>query len=381
MRKKAIFFAPHYYTSPYKGGGQHYARAFARLGYEVLYISNPITPLHKFFGNKKHYEERLKIHKQGGLEDPETGIKYYVPYSLIIPKNKPLLSLKWVADNWYRFSDVLSHIKEHGFDKVDLIWIDGAPFWFALDYIEHKYSIMRIADYILGFKDVPKSFFQKDLELARRVDLVVITSNYLKEKYSNLINPEKLMVVPNGLDVEKIKRMDTSFPHEFKSIPEPRVVYIGYIRHWFDMQLVSYSARALPDVHFVLIGDVEADVSTVANLKNVHLLGSRPHERIGQFLSHSQVGIIPFKRSELVEYVNPLKLYEYIAFGLPVVTTYWKEMENMKHLALVSRNPEEFVSNIKKALNMGKIHIDISQFDWKNKAITILERLHEKSNN
>ncbi len=381
MRKKAIFFAPNYYTSPYQSGSQHYARAFSRLGYDVLYISDPITPFHIFSRNKMHYQARLRIHRSGGLKDPDTGIKYYVPRSLIVPRKIPLLSSRWVASNWYRFSDVLHYIKEHSFDSVDIIWFDSSPFWFAIDYIEHRHSIMRIPDYIPGFGDVPPVSFEKDMELAAKVDLVVTTSSYLKEKLSEFIDPGKMLVVPNGLDMEKISRMDRSFPDEFKSIPEPRIIYIGLIRDWFDTELLYRTAISLQWAHFVLIGDVKTDISLLKPLKNIHFLGPKPYERIGQFLSHARVGIIPFKRNELVEYINPLKLYEYLAFGLPVVTTCWKEMENLRHLALVSRNHEEFANNIRKALTLGRVDIDVSQFDWKEKARTILKALHEKSNN
>lgn len=375
MSKKALFFAPTYYTSPYQGGGQHYARTFSRLGYEVLYISNPISPLHRFFGNKYHYQERLKIHRAGGGR--EGNLRYYVPYSLIVPHNKPLLSARWVADNWYKFSDVLDYIKKHGFDEVDLIWIDNAPYWFILDHVKHKYSVMRIMDNILGFRDVPRVFLKKDLELANKVDAVVITSHLLREKFKNLIDESKILVVPNGVDLDTLRKMDTSFPEEFEKIPEPRVIYVGYIRYWFDTDLLEYAAKHLPHVNFVLIGDVEVDVSRLRNMKNVFFLGARPHRRIGQFLSHSQAGIIPFRRNELVEYVNPLKLYEYLFFGLPTITSYWGEIAYYSHLCYISRTPEEFVRNIEKALKKGKVKIDMEQFDWKNKVIYILEKLKE----
>ncbi len=375
MAGKALFFAPHYFTSPYRGGGQHYARAFSRLGYDVLYISNPITPLHRFFGNKKHYQERLKIHRSGGGR--EGNILYYVPRSLIVPHNKPFLSTRWVADNWYKFSDVLKYIKNHGFDEVDLIWIDGAPYWFILDHVKYRHSVMRIADNILGFKDVPRVFLEKDLELAERVDAVVITSHLLKKKFESIIDKDKLLVVPNGVDLDALRNMDTSFPKEFEKIPEPRVIYVGYIRYWFDTDLLEYAAKHLPHVNFVLIGDVEVDVSRFRSMDNVFFLGARPHSRIGQFLSHSQAGIIPFRRNELVEYVNPLKLYEYLFFGLPTITSYWGEIAHYNHLCYVSRTPEEFVKNIVEALKKGKVNIDLEQFDWKNKARYILEKLEE----
>jgi len=378
MAKKALFFAPTYYTSPYQGGGQHYARAFAKLGFKVLYISNPISPLHRFFSNKEHYHRRLEIHRKGGgIKD---GVRYYVPHALIVPHNKPILSSRWVADNWYRFSDVLKYIDDKGFSEVDLIWIDaGSPYWFVLDHVKHRHSVMRIPDYTLGFKSVPRVFLEKEREMGKKVDLVVMTSSLLKEKYAGIIDESKIIVVPNGLDVDKIRAMDTSFPPEFENIPEPRVIYVGYVREWFDVPLIKYAAQSLPHVQFVIIGDVETDISPLKGIPNVHFLGSKPHDRIGQFLSHSHVGIIPFRRTPLVEFVHPLKLYEYLAFGLPTVTTYWKEMENLKHLALVSKDAEQFVRNVEQALKMGKVKVDVEQFDWKQRAKTILEKLHERS--
>ena len=66
MSKKVLMAVANYYTSPFQVGSHHYARAFEKLGYEVLFISNPISPIHKIFANSNELKERERIYKKGG---------------------------------------------------------------------------------------------------------------------------------------------------------------------------------------------------------------------------------------------------------------------------------------------------------------------------
>ena len=152
--KKIVMAVTNYYTSPFQVGSHHYARAFEKLGYEVLFISNPISPIHKLFANNEQLEERERIHDLAG--EKVGNITYYVPKTLFTPQNKPLLSSKFILDHWYQFSypNILNYIKEKSFDSVDILWFDSPLFAFLLDKIEYKHSILRLADYSKGFGSV-----------------------------------------------------------------------------------------------------------------------------------------------------------------------------------------------------------------------------------
>lgn len=351
MSKKVLMAVSNYYTSVFQVGSHHYARAFAKLGYEVAFISFPISPFHKLVSkNTKELIEREDIYKNLGFNDGE--IWYYVPQTLFAPGKKPLFSSKFIIDNWYKFTypNLIRVLKSKGFDKVDVIWFDSSIFAFFLDEIEYKLSIMRIADYSKGFSGMWPNYYLKEVELINRVDKIVVSAENLKEKY-NIKEKPNVLYAPNGLDIDFFNNADTNFPTEFKNIPEPRVIYIGCIHDWFDTELVSKAAKALPGCNFVLIGPVQRDLSILENLKNVHIIGSRPYSQIAQYLTHSQIGIIPFKVNELINSVNPIKLYEYMICGLPVVSMEWEELKNINSPAFLSKNYDEFINNIELALN------------------------------
>lgn len=359
--KKVLIAAANYYTSPFQVGSHHYARAFEKLGYEVLFISNPISPIHKLFVNNEQLAERERIHNLGG--EKNGGISYYVPKTLFTPQNKLLLSSKFVLNHWYKFSypNILQYIEDQGFGSVDILWFDSPMFAFLLDKIEYKKSILRLADYSKGFGSVSDNHYNAEIEIANRVDTVIYSAKNLKEKYTNIKDKSKMHYVSNGVDLTFIKKSDKSPPPEYADIPSPRAVYIGALHKWFDVDLVYETAISLPEYSFVIIGPIECDLSQLENLENIFILGKKPHERIAQFLFNADVGIIPFdttKHKDLVESINPLKLYEYFACGLPVVSMNWPQLEELKSPAFLCNTTEAFIDAIKKA----STHSDLNTF-------------------
>ena len=186
MSKKVLMAVANYYTSPFQVGSHHYARAFEKLGYEVLFISNPISLIHKIFANSSELKERERIYKKGG--ESVGCIFYYVPYSLFTPQNKPILSSNFVLNNWQIFThpNLLNFIKNRGFGEVDILWFDSPFFGFLLEDITYKKSILRIADYAKGFGAVSDAQFNAEIKIANSVDMVVYTAKNLKEKYTEI---------------------------------------------------------------------------------------------------------------------------------------------------------------------------------------------------
>nr|WP_314440093.1 glycosyltransferase [uncultured Campylobacter sp.] len=350
MSKKVLMAVANYYTSPFQVGSHHYARAFEKLGYEVLFISNPISPIHKIFANSNELKERERIYKKGG--ERAGGIFYYVPYSLFTPQNKPFLSSNFVLNNWQNFThpNLLNFIRERGFSEVDILWFDSPLFGFLLDTINYKKSILRIADYSKGFNAVSDVQFNAEINIANKVDAVIYTAKNLKEKYAEIKDKSKMKYVPNGIDLDFFKAADRSLPQELEDIPEPRVIYVGAIHDWFDVDLVYYCAKNLPNFSFIIIGPEQKDLSLLKKLKNIHILGSIPYAKIPAFLYNSQVGIIPFNVKDypdLVNSINPLKMYEYLACGLKVVSVEWEQIKDMSDIIYLVNTKDEFCNAIK----------------------------------
>ena len=364
MSKKVLMAVANYYTSPFQVGSHHYARAFEKLGYEVFFISNPISPIHKIFANSNELKERERIYKKGG--ESAGGIFYYVPRSLFTPQNKPFLSSNFVLNNWQNFTrpNLLNFIKERGFSEVDILWFDSPLFGFLLDTITYKKSILRIADYSKGFNAVSDTQFKAEINIANKVDTVIYTAKNLKKKYDQIKNKSKMKYVPNGIDLDFFKAADRSLPPQLEDIPEPRVIYVGAIHDWFDVDLVYYCAKNLPNYSFIIIGPEQKDLSLLKKLKNIHILGSIPYAKIPAFLYNSQVGIIPFNVKDypdLVNSINPLKMYEYLACGLRVVSVEWEQIRDMSDIIYLVNTKDEFCNAIK--YSHGKEY-DLQKLSW-----------------
>ena len=378
MSKKVLMAVANHYTSPFQVGSHHYARVFEKLGYEVLFISNPISPIHKIFADSDLLREKERIYKAGG--ERIGNIFYYVPRSIFTPQNKPILSSKFVFYNWQNFTypNLLSFIKDRGFGEVDILWFDSPLYSFLLDNISYKKSILRLADYSKGFNAASDTHYNAEIKIADAVDVVIYTAKNLKEKYTEIKDKTKMKYVPNGIDLEFFKSSNKTLPRELQEIPEPRVIYVGAIHDWFDTDLVYYCAKNLPHYSFVIIGPEQKDLSLLKKLENIHILGAISYAKIPAFLYNCQVGIIPFRLDmDLVHSISPLKLYEYSAAGLYTVATKWRELEQLNSPALLADSKEDFAACIKKAVALRQIGgSEIVKFakdnDWEEKIRLII---------
>jgi len=376
--KKILMAVTNYYTSPFQVGSHHYARAFEKLGYEVLFISNPISPIHKIFANNEQLAERERIHDLGGGKVGD--ITYYVPKTLFTPQNKPLLSSKFVLDHWYNFSypNILQYIKDKGFGSVDILWFDSPMFSFLLEKIQYKHSILRLADYSKGFSSVSENQYNTEIKIANRVDKIIYTAQNLKEKYFDIEDRSNMHYISNGVDLKFLENADKSLPLEYKDISSPIAVYVGAIHQWFDVNLIYETALALPKFSFVIIGPIESDLSKIATLSNVYILGKKPYVQIAKYLYNADIGIIPFdivRHKKLVESINPLKLYEYFACGLPVVSMSWEELKTLDSPALLCDTTDEFIQalqEIKDNSYTKELKVFARNADWNQRLQEIL---------
>ena len=111
------------------------------------------------------------------------------------------------------------------------------------------------------------------------------------------------------------------------ALPRPRIVFTGaVVATKLDLELLEGVARARPGWTIALVGPVGAgdprtDISALERLPNIHLLGARPYAALPEVLRGADVALVPYAINELTRSVFPMKVYEYLAAGLPVVTT------------------------------------------------------------
>ncbi|MFQ5424224.1 MAG: glycosyltransferase [Phycisphaerae bacterium] len=181
--------------------------------------------------------------------------------------------------------------------------------------------------------------------LADRTDLIITTSQALYESKRSLNRHVEL--VTHGVDYDHFAGAlsdDVSMPDDLAGLPKPILGFWGLIHDWVDFELLATLARARPAWSIVLIGAVAVDRGTLSRLPNVHCLGRRAYADLPAYAHGFDVGLIPFRLNDLTRAVNPIKLREYLAAGLPVVSTALPEVRRYADWVHVAENPDQFVA-------------------------------------
>ena len=190
--------------------------------------------------------------------------------------------------------------------------------------------------------------------LLERVDAVFAVNAALAD--AKRANNPSTFIAPHGVDHAAFARaLDDSvqIPADLAPLPRPRIGFYGTLRDWVDFELLATIARARPAWSIALIGQQLGDLSAIAGLPNVHLLGQKRHDELPAYCKGFDVGIIPYRIDERMQYVNPLKLREYLSAGLPVVSTAVPEVVRYAHLCRIASTPAEFVAAIELSLGEG----------------------------
>ena len=189
---------------------------------------------------------------------------------------------------------------------------------------------------------------QKEEELMERVDLVCATADELcRNKTRRGVEP---LLLPHGVDFDLFASAQADPVTHFPGIPRPIIGFFGAISPWLDFDLIFALAEAHPEWSFVFIGPVDMDVSRLMALPNFRLLGKVPYRELPAYAASFDVALIPFLVNELTISVNPLKLMEYLACGLPVVSTRLPEVARYADMVYLGDTAEEFGEAIASAL-------------------------------
>lgn len=354
--RRVIICSAHYFTSAIQVSAHHYARLFSRDGDQVLFLSNPVTPFHALAAPRsRDHRRRFAAWWQRGRVDHASGVTQFTPLTVLPLSSVIGLRFPWVLREWWRYTvpPLTKELGKLGFSHPDIAIVDTALAAFIPDLLAPRVTVYRMTDYNTGFASSTPQLAALEEELARRADIVAVTAAELVPRAQAMAPGKEIVHLPHGVDFDHFAVQGPA-PTDMRGISGPIVLYVGSLREWFDFDLVSWLATELPQASFALVGPERAARGRLAEHPNVHLLGQRQYSEIPYYLAAAQVGIIPFDRKHypsLVDHANPLKLYEYMAAGLPVVSTDWPVLRRLNSPALLANGRAEFRDNLVRAID------------------------------
>lgn len=189
-------------------------------------------------------------------------------------------------------------------------------------------------------------------ETIRRADLIFAISRRLAERLRPL--NRHVVYAPHGVQYDLFAQaaQPGALPDDLAAIAPPRIGFVGVLAHWLDYELLIALARLQRERQFVFIGPVgpHVDPAPLAAEPNVHLLGERRREQVVDYLRGCDVCLVPFLVNDLTINSNPLKVYDYLAAGRPVVSTPLPEVEHFSPPVRLADDARGFAAAIDELL-------------------------------
>ena len=258
-------------------------------------------------------------------------------------------------------------------DGVDLLFIDEPRLVGIEDLLKPKKVAYRATDDYAAIKG-DSSIKDAERIVCGVADRVFATSIPVAEQL-HALSGKSVTTIENGVDLRHL-RGATAEHSSLAGIPRPRVVYVGAIDFRFDMELVEYLALSHPDLAFINYGP--ATIAKPDSLPpNLHFPGPLPYRDLPNVLQHCDVGFLPMNDHAANRGRSPMKYYEYIAAGLPVLTRRTPE---------INRRSPEFAYESSKEASQVLLHFlsqtkqvlpSIDEQGWEQKAKLLISQLIE----
>ena len=215
-------------------------------------------------------------------------------------------------------------------------------------------TVYDCMDELSAFKSAPPELKSAEAELFGLADIVFTGGRSLYE--SKRRRHRNIHCYPSSVDTAHFlkARAGLADPADQMSIPHPRLGFFGVIDERFDIELLARAAELRPDWSFVMIGPVvKIDPQTLPRRSNIHWLGGKQYADLPQYLASWDLGIMPFALNEATRFISPTKTPEFLATGLPIVST---PITDVVHpygklgLVQIAADPETFVGECETLL-------------------------------
>jgi glycosyltransferase involved in cell wall biosynthesis len=350
------------------------------LRYPTLIVSQPISVWNA---------HRLSFPYDGGLTRVGESLWSYSPPRWLPRIRRPAIASR--ATTVRRAGHLERVWQGLGFDDpMYYVWspeyidfLERLPRRFTCYHCYDKYEAYAEAD--------PERARSLEKTVLRGSDLAIASSSLLAEDLRRNAACE-VVHLPHAVDFERFGASGVGVAPELEGIPRPRIGYVARMDERLDTDVIEHLARSRPDWSLVLIGPLGFSSATaldelrqLAGLPNVHLLGCRPADAIPALLHALDVTLLCYRLDNWGRYVQPIKAYEYLACGKPVVSSDIQASREMGNLVRVATDAESWVREVGEALatdseEKRRARIDYARSNtWDQRAEQLIELLESAS--
>jgi glycosyltransferase involved in cell wall biosynthesis len=320
----------------------------------VLYVERPVSILSSLTGVSDSSVVRQWLRwLRGGVRQESANLTLLSP--------APVLPLRYnrvvnKINSWLLRRSVKRALRKGGFE-APVLWIYSPDAGRLVGTLGESYSVYYCADDWAASKQWWNDGHlvrARETELAAKVDLVVGTSTNIVKRWQQ--THTNTMLVTNGADVDSFKAArdpQLKLPADLQDIPSPRIGYVGCVDSRFDSALYRQLAERRPDWNFVIVGPLSGTnlkLERLREMKNVHFLGSRNRAELPAYLKGFDVCAIPYVCDTLSKSIFPLKFFEYLSAGRPIVSTALPELAPYARYVHIARDADGFESSIQASL-------------------------------
>ncbi len=359
---------------------------------KILYIANIRIPT-----EKAHGIQIMKMCEAFSVQGDE--VELVVPWRF-----------NYIKDNPFTYYGVEENFKIKKVFSIDLVKFGKIGFWIqevSFSKFAFLYSIFSKPDLIYSRDELPL-FFLSPLKkntvyeahtprlnfIIKRFNKIVAISQGLKDFYIKKgVREDKIIVAPDAVDIKEFN-VGISKEEARKKLNLPLgkkiILYTGHLYKWKGVHTLAESSRYLSkDETMVFVGGIDKDVvkfkEKYGDVQNVFILGQKLHKDMPYYLKSADVLVLPNSgKSDISRlYTSPMKLFEYMASGTPIVASDLpsiREILNEKNSTLIEAdNPKALMGGIRLALNKdGKKALeDVRQYTWDSRALMIIKILQK----
>lgn len=356
------------------------ADCLRKKGYKIYYFA--LSPIfYRYWQEKKNvsqkFSDTLKITHYQIHEIEVYSIPIYFPrrYLFFHRLNFNLLFPNLIIN---KFKEIFQN---------SIIFVNNLLWFWTLEKVnKSNFIIYDRADDLKVFYPYEKikNYYEKlENSLLKKVKIALAINERIKKELEEKNHFLKILKIPNGVPEEWFS---LSFNQQKimlninKNIKKPIIGFIGAIYWWVDLDLIETCIKNFPTATFVFIGPHKKDIERLFKYSNFLLLGPQPYFLIPYYINLFDVCLIPFKECETSYAADPVKLYEYLALGKPVISTIECQSDfYLNKLIYLANNEKEFIKKIEIALKENDKNLSeerknyiFENHTWSKRAETLL---------